>query len=116
ISVSPADASTLAVPAPANVSAGSAFSATVTALDAYGNTATGYTGTVHFTGGGSGATLPSDYTFVAGDNGTHTFSNAFVLTQAGSRTITATDTVTGSITGTRSTITVSPSPPQLDVT
>ena len=26
---------------------------TVTAKDAYGNTATGYTGTVHFTGGGT---------------------------------------------------------------
>ncbi|HEX6788597.1 MAG TPA: invasin domain 3-containing protein [Gaiellaceae bacterium] len=107
ISVSAAGASTLAVSAPASATAGSAFSVTVPALDAYGNTATGYTGTVHFTGGGAGATLPSNYTFTGGDNGTHTFTNAFVLTQAGSRTVTATDTVTGSITGTSSTIAVS---------
>ena len=108
ISVSPAGASTFTVGAPASATAGTAFSVTVTALDGYGNAATGYTGTVHFTGGGAGATLPSDYTFVAGDNGSHTFTNGVTLTQAGNRTITATDTSTGSITGTSATIAVSP--------
>ena len=47
---------------------------TVTAQDAYGNTATGYTGTVHFTSSDGQAVLPADYTFAAGDNGTHTFT------------------------------------------
>jgi hypothetical protein len=115
ISVSPAGAATLAVTTPPSVAAGAAFSATVTAVDPYGNTAAGYTGTVHFTGGGTGATLPSDYTFVGGDNGVHTFTNGVTLTLAGSRTITTTDTVTGTITGTSSTITVSASATQLEV-
>ena len=35
--------------APASATAGVAFNFTVTALDALGNTATGYSGTVHFT-------------------------------------------------------------------
>src|SRR5206468_1072187 len=77
------------------------------ALDAYGNTATGYTGAVHFSGGGTGATLPPDYTFLGGDAGAHTFTNGFTLTQAGSRTITATDTVSGSTMG-NATLTIDP--------
>ena len=106
ITVVPGAAATLTVTAPANATAGTAFSTTVTALDAFGNTATGYTGTVHFTGGGTGPTLPANYTFVAGDNGTHTFTNGVTLTQAGNQTIAATDTVTGTITGTSGTIAV----------
>src|SRR5256886_14306618 len=98
--VPPGPGAPLSVRPPSNAPAGSAFSSTVTALDAYGNTATGYTGTVHFTGGGTSPTLPANYTFVGGDNGAHTFTNAVTLTQAGNRTITATDTVTGTITGT----------------
>jgi len=35
----------------------------VTASDAYGNLATKYTGTVHFTSSDGSATLPADYTF-----------------------------------------------------
>ncbi len=107
IAVAPASATTLTVGAPANATAGSAFSVTVTALDTFGNTATGYTGTIHFTGGGTSPTLPSDYTFVGGDNGVHTFTNAVTLLQAGSRTITATDNATA-INGTSSTIAVAP--------
>src|SRR5207342_2943170 len=68
----------------------------------------GYTGTVHFTSNDGAATLPGDYTFTGGDAGVHTFSNAYTLKTAGSRTVTATDTVTGSITGTSASITVSP--------
>jgi hypothetical protein len=76
----------------------------VTAKDPYGNTATGYTGTVHFTSSDSKAALPADYSFKAGDAGVHTFSAT--LKTAGSRSITAKDTVTGTITGTQSGITV----------
>ena len=50
--------------------------------------------------------LPSNYTFVAGDSGVHTFTTT-VLKTAGSQTITATDTSTSSITGS-ATVTVSP--------
>jgi len=42
--------------------------------------------------------LPANYTFVAADNGVHTFANV-LLKIAGAQTITATDTVTSAITG-----------------
>jgi hypothetical protein len=45
----PGAATHFSVTAPANATAGSAFSFTVTALDASNAVATGYTGTVHFT-------------------------------------------------------------------
>ena len=48
--------------------------------------------------------MPADYTFVSGDNGIHTFSAA--LNTAGTQSITAADTVNGSITGTQSGIQV----------
>ena len=87
---------------------GSAFNVTVTAKDAFGNTATVYTGTVHFTSDDGAAVLPANYTFVAGDNGSHQFS--VTMNTAGTHSITATDTVTGSITGTRN-VSVGGTPP-----
>ncbi len=109
ISVLSNTATTLVVSAfPSPTTAGAAHSVTVTAHDAFGNTATGYTGTVHFTSSDGGAVLPANYTFVAGDNGVHTFTNGATLKTAGSQSITATDTVTGTITGTQSAITVNP--------
>ncbi len=88
--------------------AGNPFSLTVTALDASGSVATGYRGTVTFDSNDpQGATLPDDYTFTAADSGVHTFSNAAALYTAGSRSITATDTVTPSITGS-ATVSVTP--------
>jgi hypothetical protein len=105
IVVNPAAASRLTVAGfPSPIAAGTAGSFTVTAIDAYGNTATGYTGTVHFTSSDSSAALPADYTYTAGDAGVHTFSAT--LNTAGTQSITATDTVTGSINGTQSGITV----------
>src|SRR5204862_7933473 len=71
------------------------------------NTATGYAGTVHFTSSDGAAALPANYTFVGGDNGVHTFTNLTTLKTSGNQTVTATDTVTGSITGTSGTIAVS---------
>ena len=97
VTFTPGPATTLEVSAPATAAAGSTFSVDVTARDANGNVATGYTGTVAFSGGGAGAQLPVDYTFLPGDAGTKSFS--VELRQAGSRTITVTDTVTGTITG-----------------
>ena len=98
VTFTPGPAKTLELSAPATATAGSTFSIVVTARDANGNVATGYTGTVAFSGGGAGAQLPVNYTFVPGDAGTTTFASV-ELRQAGSRTITATDTVTGTITG-----------------
>src|SRR5439155_922031 len=87
-------------PAPA---AGTPQGITVTAQDAFDNTATGYSGTVHFTSSDGQATLPADGT-LAGGVGTFLAT----LKTAGNQTLTATDTVTGSITGTSAPIAVSP--------
>lgn len=106
ITVTPGAATHFSVSAPASTVSGVALSFTVTALDAANNTATGYLGTAHFTGTDGAATLPADYTFVAGDAGVKTL--AATLRTAGSRTITATDTVTAAITGVSSSITVNP--------
>ncbi len=84
--------------------AGTASNFTVTAQDAGGNTVTNYTGTIHFTSSDGTATLPANYTFVAGDNGVHTFSGT--LRTVGTQSITATDTVTASITGAQTSIVV----------
>src|SRR5205085_2298669 len=83
---------------------GTAFNFTVTALDQFNATAPGYAGTVHFTSTDPGSpALPANSTLT---NGTATFSAT--LKTVGSRTITATDTVTASITGTSGAITVNP--------
>ena len=114
ITVTPAAATHMAVSAPASVTAGTPFSVTVSAVDAFNNVATTYRGTVHFTttDTGSGSVLPADYTFTSGDNGTHTFSGVALAT-AGSQTVTATDTTTNSVNGTSGTITVSPATPSI---
>ncbi len=101
VAVSAAAATTFTLAAPAAATAGSAFTLTATARDAYGNVATGYTGTVHFTkiDTGVGAAVPADYTFVAGDNGAHTFTGGATLVTAGNQTVTVTDTAAPARTG-----------------
>src|SRR5229473_7572148 len=107
ITVNPAAASSLVVSGFASPStAGTASNITVTAKDAYGNTATAYLGTVSFSSSDSQAALPANYVFVAADAGVHSFSAT--LKTAGSRSLTATDTVTGTVTGSQSSITVNP--------
>jgi hypothetical protein len=93
------------VAAPGGITAGNSFSFTVTALDQFNHTAFGYTGTVHFTSTDPSASLPANMMLV---NGSGTF-NATLFTEGG-QTITATDTVNSSITGTSSPIVVSPGP------
>ncbi|HEV3081124.1 MAG TPA: fibronectin type III domain-containing protein, partial [Gemmataceae bacterium] len=114
VTVNPAAATHYQLAAPGSATAGSAFTVMLTALDQFNNIATAYQGKAHFTASdaGAGVVLPADYTFVAGDNGVHTFTNGVTLVTAGSPTITATDTVTASITGSAS-VTVNPdtSPP-----
>jgi hypothetical protein len=86
-----------------SVTAGTMFTFTVTALDATESIAAGYSGTVHFTSTDGAATLPANATLTGG---TGTFN--VILRTAGSQTITATDTVNSSLTGTSDTITVDP--------
>ena len=94
--------------APASVAAGGAVNLVVTALDASNVVVQDYVGTVHFTGTDALATLPADYTFVLGDTGAHTFAAGATLRTAGAQSITATDTVTATITGTSNPVAVSP--------
>jgi probable HAF family extracellular repeat protein len=101
IVVTPAAASQFVITGPATASAGVAFSITVTALDAYGNVATGYTGTVAFKSSDGRATLPARYTFTAADQGVHTFSG-LILKKKGTQSLTVTDTLISAITGTLS--------------
>jgi hypothetical protein len=105
VNFTPGSATHYTVTGAAATTAGIAASITVTAKDAFNNTATGYLGTAHFTSSDGGATLPANYAFVAGDAGAHTFS--VTPTTAGTQTVTATDTVTSSITGSHG-ITVNP--------
>jgi hypothetical protein len=97
--ITPAAAAHIAFTVPSTITAGMPFAITVTVQDAYGNTVTGYTGTVHFTLTGPAMAM-ANYTFTASDMGSHTFNN-LVLSQAGDYTLTGMDTgdsmVSGSI-------------------
>jgi len=87
-------------PSTATPAAGAAFSITVTALGASGQTASSYSGTVHFTSTDSQATLPADATL---SNGAGTFS--VTLRTSGTQMIAVTDGA--SVNGLSSAITVS---------
>ena len=91
--------------------AGVPGSVTVTAKNIFGNTFTGYTGTVGLTSTDSRATLPGAHAFLAGENGTHTFTGVTLNSTSpiGGWSITATDP-TSTATGTQSAITVNPAP------
>src|SRR5205814_1696172 len=107
IIVNPAAASRFIVAGfPNPTTAGVSGTFTVLALDPFGNVATGYRGTSHVTSSDVQAALPANYAFTAGDGGVHVFSST--LRTAGTQSFTATDTVTPSITGTLSPITVLP--------
>jgi hypothetical protein len=95
----------LAVPLGGVVSAGYQLPVTVTALDASGQTATDYTGTVALTSSDPNAVLPASYTFTAADQGQHTFN--VQLQTAGTPSLLAKDTADGTLTGTAS-VTVVP--------
>jgi YVTN family beta-propeller protein len=106
ITVGTGAATHFTVSAPATATAGSPVSVTVTAFDAAGNKATGYTGFVSISSSDLAAGLPSPGMLT---NGMGAFSVTF--NTAGSQTVTATDTVTSSITGVSSSIIVYPAPP-----
>jgi hypothetical protein len=97
ITVTPATADHIAFNVPSPVTGGMPFSLTVTVQDAYNNTVTGYLGTVQFTLTGPAMAM-ANYTFVASDTGSHTFSN-LVLNQTGMYLLTGTDTADPMLTG-----------------
>jgi hypothetical protein len=85
---------------------GASFVVTVTARDDANAIDTGYLGTIALTSSDPLAQLPSDYTFVAADNGQRQFD--VTLGSAGTQSVTATDLANVAVTGTRSDITINP--------
>ena len=85
------------VAGPSSATSGASFTLTVTALDGYGNVATGYTGNVKFTSSDHAAALPTNYSFGSADQGVHVYT--VTLFTNGSQTITATDQTSSSIKG-----------------
>ena len=75
-------------------------------MDAYGNNAYPYLGTVQLASSDPAATMPAAYSYAATDVAQHTFPGA-VLRTVGMQTITATDPTTG-LTGTTPPIQVVP--------
>ena len=103
ITVTSATPSTVVVSGPNAVTAGIAFGVTVSVEDQYGNLASSYAARpLHRWR--QRRDLPANYTFTSTDAGKHAFTNGVTLsTAAGSpsgtnETITATDTVNGSLT------------------
>jgi hypothetical protein len=87
VAANPADA--FRGSAPRVTEPGQPFQITVTAVDRWGNTASTYAGTIHFSSTDLDAQLPDDYTFAAGDGGTHTFE--VTLQTAGRQTVAIND-------------------------
>jgi hypothetical protein len=106
-SVNAAAASAFVVSSPTTTTAGVAQSFTVAAVDAYGNAATGYTGTVALSSSDVQAGLPAKYAFTNKDAGIHTFS--ITLKTAGIQSVTVTDTASAALTATQSGISVTAS-------
>lgn len=94
VAVSPGPTSLFSVTTAASPTAGTSFSFTVTAFDAFNNTTTNYSGTVKFTSTDPQAILSAPSTLT---NGTRAFQAT--LKTSGNQMITATDTVMASITG-----------------
>ena len=93
ITVTPGTLARFTVTGPPDL-AGNLIIITVTAQDSFGNTATGYTGTVHLTSTDSQATLPANSTL---SSGVGTFN--VTLKTAGNQTVTAADSISTSISG-----------------
>jgi titin len=97
---------------PMSIMHGTPGTLTVTAMDAFGNVATGYLGTIKFSSTDPIANLPANFTFTSNDAGVHTFTNETTLNTIGTQSITATDTHTATIKGTESGIMVTEATPE----
>ena len=78
---------------PTSATAGTSLGLTVTALDQFGNVASGYGGTIAFTSTDAQAVLPSSYAYMIENGGTFSFTTT--LETAGSQTIKVTDSTNG---------------------
>src|SRR5262249_7374769 len=97
LTVTPAAASTFSIGAPYQPTTGDTATYVIYAVDPYGNLATDYTGTVHFSSSDAAASLPGNYTFASADGGIQYFYAT--LRTAGSQTFTVTDTHAPSLPG-----------------
>jgi hypothetical protein len=96
---------------PPERTAGLSSTITVTAKDAFGGTANGYSGTVAFSSTDGQATLPKNSTLSSGSS---SFTVAF--NTAGTQSVTATDTVSTNVTGSQTNINVLPNEEFVGVT
>ena len=102
VRILPGPATHFSASAPGSSTAGTSFNVIVTALDAWENVATAYSGTTHFTSTDTVTTyLPADSKLTSGAG---TFPTTLVV--AGTQTITVKDTASASISGTSGNITV----------
>lgn len=76
------------VDVPASATAGAGVPMTVTALDASGNVATGFLGTVYVTSNDPGSVSTFAYTFTAADAGVHAFGGTVRFATLGDQTLT----------------------------
>ncbi len=107
ITISPAAAASAQIAGfPTATTAGVAQTLTVTLRDAFGNVASGYTGTVAFRSSDPIAALPANYTFTAADAGVHTFTAT--LKKAGTQSLTVADTAVPTLLSAEDGIVVSP--------
>ena len=98
IAVTPGDATSLELIVNANgIVAGQRLSSAVIVMDANGNVATDYRGTVVFTSTDPAAVLPEEGTLFAG---TRVYTNETLLITAGAQTVIVSDALTASLTGT----------------
>ena len=89
IVVQPKPAAALALTGlPDALSAGTATTDTVTALDACGRVAERYVGTVRFASSDTAAALPANYAFTAADSGVHVFVPGVALRTTGAQRVT----------------------------
>ena len=109
VTVGPGNASALQISGVGQTMAGSLLSPVVNAVDPYGNASPSYRGTIHFTSSDPQGIVPLNYTFAASDAGSRTFANGALLKSSGAQSISATDTLTSSISGTV-TASVAPGP------
>ncbi len=93
---------------PTRSAGASGYSYDVWAVDASGDPATGYVGTIHFTSSDPQADLPADYAFTTADHG-HAVVEGLTLKTAGTQWVRAVDVGNSLIQGTSTTL-VTPGP------
>lgn len=96
------------------IESGTEQSITVKAVDEDGFTVQDYTGTIRFSSSDDQASLPTDYTFLADDQGEHTFSLGVKFVTIGDQTLSVTDIDDIQVNGEEDTLVVADSNSSVD--